>query len=132
MIGLSESHRFDICAFDFDQILSYMTRLFYRRVPAKTAAKRQTGFELSRLSCFWLQVIAIGALISGRLFADQFGDFTYTVSGSSATITGYPKTAAGDVSIPSTISGKNVVAIGSAAFSNCTLITSVTIPLAVR
>ncbi len=76
-------------------------------------------------------------------------DFEYTVSGSSATITGY-KGSGGSVSIPSTLGGATVTAIGSyafedaaitsvsvpstvvsignGAFSNCTSLTSVTLP----
>lgn len=76
-------------------------------------------------------------------------DFEYTVSGSSATITGY-KGSGGSVNIPSTLGGatvtaiasyafedaaitsvsvpSTVVSIGNGAFSNCTGLTSVTLP----
>ncbi|MCF7674164.1 MAG: leucine-rich repeat protein, partial [Akkermansiaceae bacterium] len=59
--------------------------------------------------------------------ADQFGDFTYTSSGSAITITGYTG-AAGAVIIPAIISSLPVTAIESNAFENNTAITSVVIP----
>ncbi len=60
--------------------------------------------------------------------ADQFGDFTYTDTGTTITITDYPEAATGAVVIPATIAGKPVTAIGAGAFSSCGDITSVSIP----
>ena len=68
---------------------------------------------------------------NSSVFADQFGDFTYTVSGASVTITDYPTNAVGVVNVPNTIVGKPVTQIGSSAFNGCTYITSVSIPLGV-
>ena len=59
--------------------------------------------------------------------AQQFGDFTYTSDGSVATITGYTGSG-GAVTIPATITGLPVTAIGSSAFYNKSSLTSVTIP----
>jgi len=61
--------------------------------------------------------------------ADTYGDYTYTVSGGEATITGYGGPG-GTVSIPSTIGLGNypVTAIGNEAFYECTSLTAVTIP----
>ncbi|NLB81255.1 MAG: leucine-rich repeat protein [Clostridiaceae bacterium] len=56
------------------------------------------------------------------------GDYTYTLSSNKATITSYPETAKGDVSIPSSLDGYEVVAIGSYSFYACTLINSVEVP----
>jgi len=53
--------------------------------------------------------------------------FTYTVSGGLVTITGYTG-AGGAVTVPSTIAGDPVVAIGANAFASHSSITSVTIP----
>jgi hypothetical protein len=64
---------------------------------------------------------------SSSAFADQYGDFTYTVSGGAVTITRYTG-AGGAVVIPSAINGMPVVSIGSYAFYDCTSLTSVTIP----
>lgn len=58
-------------------------------------------------------------------------EFDYTVSGSSATITGY-KGSGGNVSIPSEIDGASVTAIGDYAFENESGITSVSVPSSVR
>ena len=57
-----------------------------------------------------------------------FGDYTYTVSGSDATIVSYPETATGSVSIPSSLNGYTVKKIGAYAFYACTNLTGVTIP----
>lgn len=57
-----------------------------------------------------------------------YGDYTYTVSGSDATVVAYPETATGSVSIPSTLNGYTVKKIGAYAFYSCTNLTGVTIP----
>src|SRR5664279_460021 len=57
------------------------------------------------------------------------GDYTYTVSGSNATITGYTGLG-GAVTIPGTLGGYSVTSIGDSAFNSTKghLLTSVTIP----
>ena len=57
-------------------------------------------------------------------------DFSYTGSGSTATITGC--TNAGIINIPQTINGKTVIAIGAGAFSNLYGITEIVIPATVK
>ena len=69
-------------------------------------------------------IISLGVLNAA---ADTYGDFTYTVSGNTITITGCNKSAA-DVVIPSEIDGKAVTSIGGYAFSDCKSLTSITIP----
>lgn len=69
--------------------------------------------------------------LCGVLQAAQFGDFTYTDQGSYVTITDYPTFATGAVAIPASINGKPVKRIGSGAFSDCSSLTSVTIPAGV-
>ncbi|MBQ3549502.1 MAG: sigma-70 family RNA polymerase sigma factor [Clostridia bacterium] len=54
--------------------------------------------------------------------------YTYTVSNSAATITSVNKAISGDVTIPSTLGGYPVKAIGREAFENCTKLNSVVIP----
>ena len=56
--------------------------------------------------------------------ADVSGDFIYTVSNSQATVTGYTGTAV-DVTIPDTLGGYTVTAIGDAAFQSKSTIGSV-------
>lgn len=72
------------------------------------------------------------ALLSGCLVgvapADQFGDFTYTDTGTSITIDDYPVGATGVVVVPPDIVGKPVTAIGPQAFALCSGITGVTLP----
>ncbi len=79
-------------------------------------------------------VLAILLLLTGTPFAgfvtpanaQTQGDFSYTVSGGEATITGYSGTAA-DLVIPSELGGYPVTEIGDSAFFGCGA-TSVTIP----
>ncbi|MEO5916965.1 MAG: leucine-rich repeat protein [Luteolibacter sp.] len=73
--------------------------------------------------------LAVAYLMTQPLLADgTFGNFTYTEDGTSVTITGYPDDIVGPVSIPSSIAGKPVTAIGVEAFMECHKVTAVTIP----
>ena len=66
---------------------------------------------------------------ASRLAADQFGLFTYSVVDDTAvTITGYPESASGLVTIPSEIAGKPVTALGPVSFAYCVSLTSIIIP----
>ena len=62
--------------------------------------------------------------------AETSGDYTYSVSSGKATITGYTGTAT-TLSIPATIDGLPVTAIGNYAFENNGSLTRVTIPASV-
>ena len=62
----------------------------------------------------------------------SYGDFTFSLSGTNATITSYPETATGSVIIPSKFGSYTVTAIGNSAFYACTLITDVVIPNTVK
>ena len=64
-----------------------------------------------------------------QVFAEEYtsGDFTYTLSDNKATITGYSGSAT-DLTIPGTIDGKGVIAIGSDAFAGNNLIEKVVVP----
>ncbi|MDP4178083.1 MAG: hypothetical protein Q8900_07045 [Bacillota bacterium] len=62
------------------------------------------------------------------VFADTTsGDYTYSVSNSTAVITGY-KGSGRNVTIPSKIDGYTVAGIGDNAFCGCSCLTSITIP----
>lgn len=61
-----------------------------------------------------------------------YGDYTFTVSGSNATIISYPETATGTVNIPSKFNSYTVTAIAAYAFYACTLLTEVKIPNTVK
>jgi hypothetical protein len=83
-------------------------------------------------STIFVLLLLLGAFFvvaADTVSAAQEGDYTYTVSGSPAvaTITGYTG-AGGAITIPSTLGGYAVVAIGDYAFSNYTSLTSVTVP----
>lgn len=56
-----------------------------------------------------------------------WADYTFTISGNSASITGYTGTG-GDITIPASIEGKPVLGIGNGAFQSCTSLTGVVLP----
>jgi uncharacterized repeat protein (TIGR02543 family) len=79
---------------------------------------------------FWSRlslVVFIVCSFTVSVKAAQFGDFTYTDNGADITITKYTGSG-GAVDIPSTINAKPVTGIGNLAFSDCTSLTSITIP----
>ncbi len=73
---------------------------------------------LSVISCFF-SPLGAQALTSGC--------YTYTVSGSSATITD-ATACTGAITVPSTLGGNTVVALGAYAFRGAATVTSVTLP----
>ncbi|MGY8659103.1 MAG: ubiquitin-like protein [Verrucomicrobiales bacterium] len=56
------------------------------------------------------------------------GWLTYTTTNGEVTITDCNTTATGELVIPNTIEGNPVTSIGNFAFSNCSSLTSITIP----
>jgi len=75
-------------------------------------------------------VISITMVENTAAFAEQSGDFTYTISNSTVEITGYTGTG-GAVIIPNTLGGFPVIIIGEWAFERSTKLTSITIPSSV-
>ncbi len=82
------------------------------------------------LSLFFMLVVFCCVLVAFPQQADAAeytsGYYTYTVSDNQATITKASSELSGAVSIPSSLDGYPVVAIGNAAFKNCSEITLVT------
>lgn len=76
-----------------------------------------------RVLVFWM----LALLWTCGVYADTFGDFTYTTNSTSATITGYTG-AGGDVVIPDALGGKPVTKISTKLFYSRKGLTSVTIP----
>ena len=74
-----------------------------------------------------LTEIDLSSLFSVEASALTSGNYTYTVSGTNATITAYSGTAS-TLSIPSTIGGYTVTAIGKSAFEYCSSLETVTLP----
>ena len=93
--------------------------------------KKHDGFKYcsSCNVCLWafLALFGITVLSSFAFAAFQEEDYTYTVSGGNATIIVYTG-AGGAITIPATLGGFTVVAIGDFAFYDNNGLTSVTIP----
>ncbi len=64
--------------------------------------------------------------------AETSGIYTYELYGNTATIIGCDTSVSGEVVIPSTLDGYQIVGIGNFSFANCYDITSITIPNGVR
>ena len=79
------------------------------------------------VSASWKLAAVLFCIVSSATAA-TLGDFTYTAFAESVTITDYADEAIGLVVIPQSIEGKTVTAIGAAAFSSCSEVTSVEIP----
>ena len=89
--------------------------------------------KTTRLLSFLLAltlIIGVLAIAPVSVSALDDGEFTYTVDGSDATITGLvdPDDFSGEINIPDTIDGKTVVAIADDAFKNLGTIEEITLP----
>lgn len=85
------------------------------------------------LSIFLLCAL-ITTLFGGQVIiasAATSGNYTYEVSGTTATITDVSTSISGSVTIPSTLGGATVTSIGEHALRGCSKITSITIPSSV-
>ena len=87
----------------------------------QSAAGPNEGMQLRLLSTSWILLLLL------MLPAVVQAQFNYTTNNGTITITRYTGSG-GAVSIPSTIDGLPVTTIGSAAFMECTNLTTVTIP----
>lgn len=82
--------------------------------------------RMSAVECWILLAMATFPSASNALTQ---GDYTYTTNAlGKATITDFPTSYAGALSIPDNLGGCPVVAIGGSAFRDCNKLTSVTIP----
>jgi len=89
--------------------------------------------DMSLKSIFSFVPVASSATICllQPLTAGTLGALTYVDNGNSISITHCTQTATGAIEIPATINDKPVTDIGTGAFSRCTWVTSVTIPVGV-
>ena len=91
-------------------------------------------FNINKVNTFLVSIMMMTIILccSSQVQAEQSGDYEYTVTDGKAQITKY-NTVAGRVvgkvvKIPSTLGGFPVTSIGDIAFSNCTGLTSISIP----
>ena len=85
------------------------------------------GMEFPRLNFGgWLD--SVGEWFGGRASAETWEKLTYEVSDGKATITDCSTSISGELVIPETLGGYPVTSIGDWAFSDCTGLTSITIP----
>lgn len=78
----------------------------------------------------FLCTMPVMALADDETFT--YGSFTYTVKDEEATITQLDQGVTGSVIIPSRIDGYPVTQIGENAFSGCSLVTAITLPVSVK
>ena len=81
----------------------------------------------STVRAILVSLVLVVVMLAGAQTALAVTTWTYTMAGGNATITGYTGTDTA-ITVPSTIDGYPVVAIGSMAFYERTSLTSVTIP----
>lgn len=87
---------------------------------------------ISHSRALWIVCLGIFlASLTASLHAATSGNFYYIDNGTVVTITGYSSYASGEATVPATINGKPVTAIGIYAFSNRTWLTGINIPASV-
>ncbi len=83
---------------------------------------------MKRSVCVLLSLCLMLTLFAGMtVSASANADFLYTVGADGATLTGYVGTAT-EVTVPDTLGGQKVVAVGTNAFENNAALVSVTLP----
>lgn len=82
---------------------------------------------MKKIMSVFLSVIIISSVCSFSAFSLVSGKYSYIVENGKAVITGYSGTES-VLSVPNTLSGYSVFAIGNGAFRNNKYLTSVTIP----
>ena len=87
--------------------------------------KGKLRLRLALILCLVTFMLAVGVIAAS---AEIEGYYTYTVTDGKATITDVDTSIAGDVTIPSTLGGYPVTAVGDEAFYRCRNLSSVTIP----
>ncbi len=93
--------------------------------------RKRSGSQTTSIALVLLLILgAFSVVVPGTVVAAQDGDYTYTVNNGNATVTGYIGAGVA-ITIPATMGGYPVRTIGDRAFSNCTNVTSVTIPSSV-
>ena len=93
---------------------------------AKTGKK---SLALLLAALMLLSIMPLSTLFAG---ADYESPFTFEIYQGWATITDVDEDVSGEVTVPEKLGGFEVFAIGNQAFSNCTQITSVTLPDTLR
>ncbi|MBQ7985713.1 MAG: leucine-rich repeat domain-containing protein, partial [Clostridia bacterium] len=80
------------------------------------------------LLAFFVAMLSVMAFANITASAYTYGDLTYKISNGEVIITDCDESATGEMVIPKAIAGYPVTSIGNSAFSDCTGLTSITIP----
>ena len=86
---------------------------------------------MKKVLSFFLCVVILSAGFVFSSSAKTSGVFVYEIKNGYAVITGN-NSAYGNITVPSSIEGKSVIAIEARAFSNNTAVTGVTVPSSVK
>lgn len=89
------------------------------------------------ISMILAMIIVVGCVANGAMLVNAnaaytSGYYTYTVSGGEATITDCDTSISGSVTLPTTLDGNTVTAIGNDVFEDCNRITSVDLGVNIR
>lgn len=82
---------------------------------------------MKKLGILFATIIMV-MLFAVSASAETEGYYTYTVDDGQASITDVDTSISGDITIPSTLGGYDVIRIGGYAFDDCNSLTSVVIP----
>ena len=92
---------------------------------------RKTSIITTHISIILALLTVFGMIFfSPVVSAETYGNYSYSVSGGEATITGF--SGSGDITVPSVINGYPVTEIGKYAFHHCNSLTGIIIPDCVR
>ena len=92
---------------------------------------KHTKYPIRGILACLLAILIFVFIFPSDVQAATQGNYTYTTANGAATITKCSTSASGKITLPNTLGGYPVTAIGASAFSGCTRLTEVIIPAGV-